>query len=421
MADHTATSAATPPTNSASGKKVLFITPVAPWGLFGGTPIVSRCLIEIFSEAFDLHICCLRSDAPGDYPRTINGASVLTGRVPSLARKLKFFFDFSAESFAHRQFEKNLVRTRLAAWLALHQPGFVILDHIYSAWVVDLLPDSTRVIYIAHDDMVEYADSLLRLDPPMGKKLRFTGLRRQYRSLQEKVVHRADFTLTMTPDDADRLRPIARGPVSVAPLSFEFPALTRTYAPNFDYLLVTGSFDTWEKQLGLTHFLSHIFVPLLRQRPDFRLLIAGRIPAELRQRMPATEPQIRILQAPSDAEMRGAVEDASAAVVLDLQASGLKIKSMELAASGLPLVSWAPGLEGTMLDSGRSCLRADSAAEFIAHLARVSAEPELRRQIGSAARAILEKEFSRAAARTRLEKSPVFPPLVAAGALRTEP
>src|SRR5207249_726625 len=118
------------------------------------------------------------------------------------------------------------------------------------------------------------------------------------------------------------------------------------------------------------------------------------------------------------AEMRELVRQASAAVVPDLQASGLKIKTMEFAAAGLPLVSWPPGVEGTMLVSGESCLCAETATEFIAHLDRLSTEPTLRKQLGTAARAVIQAGFSREAARKRLHGSQWYSAMAAAGATR---
>jgi glycosyltransferase involved in cell wall biosynthesis len=388
----------------APGKKVLFVTPVAPWNLFGGTPTVSRNLIALFSEALDLQVCCLRSDEPGDYPRQDHGATVLTGRVPGLSRKLKFFFDFRSDSFAHRQFQRAAVRARFAALLAELRPEVVIFDHIYSSWLIDLIEDpAVRVVYIAHDDMVAFADSIHALGPSLAKRLRFAALRRQYGWLQEKVLDRSDLTLTMTPEDADRIRVTARGPVQVAPLHFEFSDFAREYPAEFRYLLVTGSFDTWEKKLGVARFLTTVFVPLVARRPELRLMIAGRVSEDLQQQFPFAEPQIRVVQAPSDAEMREVVQQASAAVVLDLQASGLKIKTMEFAAAGLPLVSWRPGLEGTQLVPGESCLRAETAAEFVDHLDRLYMQPELRKRLGTAAREVTQAGFSIEAARARLQ------------------
>jgi glycosyltransferase involved in cell wall biosynthesis len=401
------------------GKKVLFVTPVAPWKLFGGTATVSKNLIELFSATLDLEVCGLRSDEPGEYPRQENGTTILSGKVPRLARQLRFFFDFSAESFAHRQFQRRAVRVRLARLIAEQRPEFIIFDHIFSSWLLDLVEDTAaRVIYIAHDDMVAYADSLLQLQPGVLKHLRFARLRRQYRTLQEKMLRRCDYTLTMTAEDAARLRSTARGPVEIAPLAFSFPKSEPAYDSSFRHLLITGSFDTWEKKLGLTQFLEAVFTPLLRQDPEMRLVIAGRIPEDVRRQMPFREPQVRVVHGPSQDMMQQMIEQASAAAVLDLQTSGLKIKTIEMAAAGLPLVSWAAGLEGTTLVHGESCLRAESTADFIAHLSRLHSEPDLRRKMGTAARAAIQAAFSKEAADARWRASALFAALAGAGALR---
>jgi glycosyltransferase involved in cell wall biosynthesis len=399
-------------------KKVLFVTPVAPWKLFGGTATVSKNLIALFSETLDMSVCCLRSDEPGPYPRQSGGAIVLSGKVSGLARKLKVLWDFSSDSFAHRQFQRETVRKNFADLVAALRPEFIIFDHIFSSWLIDLVPGPTRVIYIAHDDMVAYADSLLQLGPGLGKRLRFAGLRRQYRGLQAKVLRRCEFTLAMTTEDAALLRLTARGPVEVAPLFFDFPGFVRDGSSPFRTLLVTGSFDTWEKVLGLTQFLDTVILPLLQRRPELRLIVAGRIPDEVRRQLPLAEPQLKIIHAPSEAAMREILEQASAAVVLDLQASGLKIKTVELAAAGLPIVSWAPGLEGTLLVHDQSCLRANSASEFIAHLDRLFAEPDLRHRLGTAARETIGREFSKDAALAQMRRSEYFAALASAGAVR---
>ena len=378
------------PSPSASGGRrgVLFVTPVAPWNLFGGTPTASRNLLSLFAEETGAQVCCLRSDEPGEYPREVNGATVLTGSVPGLSRKLKFFFDFSAASFATRQFEKPTVRARFAALLAEQRPRLVIFDHIYSSWLIDLVDDPlTRVAYIAHDDMVAFVDSLRPFRPGPLKRMRFAGLRRQYSALQQKVLQRSDFVLTLTPEDADRFRGATNATVEPAPLYFDFPDFTREYSADFSYLLITGSFDTWEKQLGLTAFFAKVFPPLLDACPQFRVVVAGRISKKLRMRIRFAEPSLRIVQAPSAEEMREVVRKASAAAVLDVQASGLKIKTIEFAAAGLPLMTWAPGVEGSGLVPGESCLRSATPAEFAAHLARLYRDAGMRRRMGSAARA----------------------------------
>jgi glycosyltransferase involved in cell wall biosynthesis len=416
------TNAALSDTNDPINNKVLMVTPVTPWGLVGGTATVSRNLISLFSEHVDLHVCCLRSDEPGAYPRRHRGTTILSGNVSVLGRRIKVLFDFRPESFADRQFQRAKVLASFAKLLAEQRPQFVIFDHIYSSWLIDAVKNRGIILtYIAHDDMVVYADSLIGMKPGPLMKMRFASLRSQYCSLQNKVLQRCDFLLTLTDGDAALLeKTYRRGPTDVVPLYFDPPGFIREYPANFDSLLVTGSFDTWEKQRGLAVFLESIFMPLVRMAPDLRLIIAGRFPGAFGRKL-CLLPHLKIVNGPSEIEMREIFHRASAAAVLDLQASGLKIKTIELAAAGLPLVSWASGLEGTKLINGRSCLLAQSATEFIGHLARLFSDPESRRQLGVAARRTIETEFSRQAASARLKKLKFFDALANAGAVRSAP
>jgi hypothetical protein len=199
----------------------LFITPIAPWNSFGGTATVSRNLISLFTEAMPLQVCCLRGAKPGAYPQIVQGATVLSGPVTKLARQLRFFFDFSRESFAHRQFQRSSCENASAAprgrASGVHRPR----PH-FSGWVIDLLPRGCQS-----------SSSLTTTWSPMPTRCcasagtleahpaRWTRL--QYRGLQEKVLKRANLVLTMTAEDADLLRYSAAGPVEVAPLFFDFP------------------------------------------------------------------------------------------------------------------------------------------------------------------------------------------------------
>jgi glycosyltransferase involved in cell wall biosynthesis len=401
-------------------RKVLLVTPAMPWGAFGGTATVSRNIVQLFSEVLDVHVCYLRSDKPSQFRPQQNEVTVLSERISGFQRRIKALVDFRYDSFAHRQFQRKKVVGRFRGLLEEQRPEFIIFDHIYSSWLIDTVQDQhSKVAYIAHDDMVAYAESLISMTPGLFTKLRFNRLRSQYRRLQDKVLRRCDFVLTLTEHDALLLKSAcARTETEVFPIYFEMPKYSKVYSCGFDSLLVTGSFDTWEKQRGLSVFIERIFMPLVQKSPDIRLVIAGRFAQAFKKRLPLI-PQLRVMESPSETVMRELFRKASAAAVLDLQKSGLKIKTIELAAAGLPLVSWAPGLDGTNLVNGRSCLLACSTSDFITHLGRLFEEPNLRRALGLEARATVEAEFSEKTARARFKKLKFFDALAAARAVRS--
>lgn len=385
--------------------RILLVTPFAPWNSFGGTATVSRNLITLLSGELPLDVCCIQSPSPGAFPRQENGATVLSGPVPPVRRKMKALLDFSPGSFATRQFDGGTVRARFAALVEEARPRFILFDHVYSAWLAAGVRPGVPLAYIAHDDMAAYAASLLAMRPGPVKRLRFGALLSQYRQFQGHLLRRCDFTLALTREDAELLQPGARNPIELAPVFFDAPDVAPERPSEFTYLIATGSFDTWEKRHGLTVFLEQVFAPLARKRPGFRMIVAGRMPQRFRDSLPAKEPSLRIVHGPTAPEMTRLTREAGAAAVLDLQASGLKIKTMEMAAAGLPIVAWAAGIAGTRLEPGASCLLAKTPGEFQAHLERLHEDGRLRASLGSAARAVVEAFFSRDAARARFRES----------------
>ena len=82
------------------------------------------------------------------------------------------------------------------------------------------------------------------------------------------------------------------------------------------------------------------------------------------------------------------------AVVPLLTGSGTRLKILEAWAAGLPVVSTTVGAEGLPVQNGETALLADDPALFVTEVTRLLACTELRQQIGSAGRLLLEKEFT---------------------------
>lgn len=130
--------------------------------------------------------------------------------------------------------------------------------------------------------------------------------------------------------------------------------------------------------------------PLVRQaHPGARLTLAGREPP----------PAIRALAAP-DIAVPGAVDDlrplyGRAALVAApiFWGSGVRIKLLEALACGLPVVSTALAAEGIALRDGASALFAEQPAAFAAAIVQLLGDAALRERIGTAGRAIAERDY----------------------------
>ena len=77
-----------------------------------------------------------------------------------------------------------------------------------------------------------------------------------------------------------------------------------------------------------------------------------------------------------------------------LTGSGTRLKILEAWAAGLPVVSTTIGAEGLPVLDGENALLADGAEAFAGAVTRLLTCTELRQQIGSAGRLLLEKEFT---------------------------
>jgi glycosyltransferase involved in cell wall biosynthesis len=77
---------------------------------------------------------------------------------------------------------------------------------------------------------------------------------------------------------------------------------------------------------------------------------------------------------------------AAVAVVPLRSGGGSRLKILEAAASGVPVVSTTVGAEGLELLPDREILIADTPAAFADSILRLLREPDLRRRLGAAAR-----------------------------------
>jgi glycosyltransferase involved in cell wall biosynthesis len=82
------------------------------------------------------------------------------------------------------------------------------------------------------------------------------------------------------------------------------------------------------------------------------------------------------------------------AIVPLLSGSGTRFKILEAWAAARPVVSTSIGAEGLNAQAGEHLLIADNASDFAAAIARLLQDPELRRKLGEAGRALYLDRFT---------------------------
>ena len=217
--------------------------------------------------------------------------------------------------------------------------------------------------------------------------------RREFRELVEfalaerAAVRRHRYLVASSPLVADALRRAApRADVVVAPLSLD-PAY---YAPPpADPPPAAGLIGTaaWPPTAAAVHRLAARVWPLVRRTlPDARLRVAGR-------------GMDGLVSAGEGIAVEGAVPSARdfmhgiAVLVFPLErGSGMKVKTLEALAAGVPVVTTAAGAEGIAGDEG--LVVAEDDAGLAAAAARILRDDGERRERARAARAAFERRYS---------------------------
>jgi polysaccharide biosynthesis protein PslH len=83
---------------------------------------------------------------------------------------------------------------------------------------------------------------------------------------------------------------------------------------------------------------------------------------------------------------------------------GIKNKTLEAMAAGVPVVASDRGLEGLAIEQPISALRANKPAEYVAAISQLFDSPQLRDQLSHNARQLVETEFTWAIAGKRYEQ-----------------
>jgi glycosyltransferase involved in cell wall biosynthesis len=166
-------------------------------------------------------------------------------------------------------------------------------------------------------------------------------------------------------------------------------------------ILALASLDWYPNVDALEYFIEDVF-PLLRaRRPEVKLRIVGRKPAEsLKRRFSGI----------AGVEFVGEVENVSShlsrstVVVVPLRiGGGSRIKILEALAASKPVVSTSIGAEGLDVVSGQHLIVADSPTEFALRTEELLASEAARRELGYQGRKLVDEHYGWDGIASRLE------------------
>lgn len=212
------------------------------------------------------------------------------------------------------------------------------------------------------------------------------------RRYEAQVCSRADRVIAVSEMDADKLCRLVPGlKVTVVPNGVD----TQAYAPPATSpepatLVFTGTMDFRPNVDAVLWFAEKVLPRLQKEMRDVHFLVVGQRPHR----------RLEGLRSNPAVTLTGWVEDtrpyiARATVyVAPLRiGGGTRLKLLEAMAMGKPVVATTLGAEGYPFTHRRELLLADTPADFASAVIRLLRSPELRLELGQAAREFVERHY----------------------------
>ncbi|SEA65238.1 glycosyltransferase family 4 protein [Rubrimonas cliftonensis] len=357
--------------------RVVALTDVPFWKSAFGSHARLAALFGALTAELDLSVLSFAPSAVGagsDRVRVVPHGSVAPLAAPS-------------GRHSRRPFLRDRVRPD---WLAAarglldaERPDAVIVAYLDRSWLLDAVPPETVTLLDSHDVMSQRSLSFARFGA--APSIAPTAME------EREIMAAYDAVIAISDADADDIRGRLGVPgVIVAPHAPPLPPPLPPSppAPGPMRLLFVGSYAE-ANIAGLRWLLDQVW-PALGGR--FRLAVAGGVCGAI----PAPPPGVTLLGRVDD--LGAAMAAADVLVNPVFMGGGLKIKTLDAMAAGLPSVNSREAVRGLEAAVGGALLVADGRLEFIAHLLRLERDPGLRADLGAAARAFVERELSPARA-----------------------
>lgn len=156
-------------------------------------------------------------------------------------------------------------------------------------------------------------------------------------------------------------------------------------------LLFVGALDFLPNQDAVDFLVDEVLPRIWQRCPEFRARIVGRDPSEQLCHKLSQDPRLELHA--NAADLHPLAQDCTLAVVPLRIGSGTRLKILEAAAWGLPVISTALGAQGLDFEPGVHLLQADSADQLAQATLELWQQPERRQQLAGAARRKVEESY----------------------------
>jgi len=367
------------------------VLPRPPHPTRDGLAIRNYHLLAGLAEEFRVRAAALLPPhlaGSGEYPPGIE-----VEEVPQAGRTLRRAAALAGSMITRRAYPALLYGSRplsslLAAWVAREKPGWVVAHSYHVAPAA--ISSGARAWVDFHN-----VDSRIwrRMGESAGSRLE-RGLARwqapRVERLERGIVRAAAGLSCVSEADARILAAFGAESPRVVPNGVDLSRYRFRPAPIAnDTIFFVGDMSWPPNAEGIRWFCREVWPRLILLRPESRAEILGRAaPPDLARRPP------KGISFPGEGDdTRPYWDRAAVAVVPLLAGGGTRLKILEAAACGVPVVSTPVGAEGLDLAPGSEIVLAAGAPEFAEAVAGLLADPPARLAQAAAARARVERQY----------------------------
>jgi sugar transferase (PEP-CTERM/EpsH1 system associated) len=357
---------------------------------------------------------------PGQPAVDVEGMKEVAARVETITRSepgkgtLRFYADAALHlvdplPYAVGKYRSSEYRRRLASLLAEEPYDLIVCDFLFPAVNLPKRLPCPAVMFTHNVESEIWRRHAATKTGVLSRLLYGAQYRRMLR-YERRALARFDGILAVSNADREtfaRLYPGAISqPVHVVPTGVD----TEYFAPSASdqpspishqpSMIFTGSMDWLPNEDAMLYFCRDVLPAIRAEVPDATLTIVGRTPTPAVRKL-AEERGVTVTGRVDD--VRPYMKDAAVYIVPLRVGGGTRLKIFEAMAMGKAVVSTTIGAEGLPVTDGEHVLLADDPASFARAVVRLIREPERRRRIEAAARALVIARYDWSAVAGELE------------------
>lgn len=375
----------------------LFLSPEAPYPPAGGGALRSSALLEYLGMHYVVDVVVFRQPGEPDPAAAFPSGLARAIHVIDLPRHSRTPLARAVRNFIRTLLRRPPLNDRFSGFRpALQRLLFgkkydlAVVEHFWCApYVQDLEAHAGRTILDLHN-----VESALYRGLAACERWPASWALRNFASacedLERRWLPRYSLTLAASEPDAQRTLAIAPGArVKVHPNTI--PLTPQPDVPERQAVAFSGNLAYRPNQTAVRYFREWVWPALRARYPKLVWRLIGRNPEAVAQYV-AGDGRIECTGPVADAVE--ALASAQVAVAPLLAGSGTRLKLLEAWAAGRAVVSTRLGAEGLPVRDGEHLLLADGAQAFLAAVIRLLDDPQERRRLGQAGRALYETAFT---------------------------